>query len=208
MNRVLVISPHPDDESIGCGGALLQHTHGGDAVRIVFLTSGENGRKGSDPAETAQVREQEAKAAAEILGASEIEFWREPDGSITVTPGLVERLRDVLQSWQPDVLYVTHADEMHPDHRAAASLVRQAMDLHERPCQVWMYEVWTPLQVMDHIIDITPFIDSKLAAIRTHRTQCDAVRFDDAMLGLARYRGEMHSWPGGPYAEVFREGHK
>ena len=66
-----------------------------------------------------------------------------------------------------------------------------------------MYEVWTPMQRMDHIVDITPYVDIKRRAIRAHKCQCAVMKFDEAILGLNRYRGEMHSWPGGDYAEVF-----
>ena len=68
-----------------------------------------------------------------------------------------------------------------------------------------MYEVWTPLQIIDHIVDITPFIDIKLAAIKIYKSQCAVMNFEDAFFGLNRYRGEMHSWPGGEYAEVFEK---
>src|SRR5205807_1547507 len=93
MSRVLVISPHPDDEAIGCGGTLRQHVLQGDTVRVVFLTSGENGGHGMPPEETGRIREEEARAAAEILGISEVEFWREPDGAVRVTSRLTDRLR-------------------------------------------------------------------------------------------------------------------
>ena len=67
-----------------------------------------------------------------------------------------------------------------------------------------MYEVWTPLQQIDHVEDISAQIDTKLDAIRAHKSQCDIMDFVEAIRGLNRYRGEMHSWPGGPYAEVFQ----
>ena len=66
-----------------------------------------------------------------------------------------------------------------------------------------MFEVWTPMQRMDEVVDISPFIHVKLAAIRAHQSQCEVMRFDEAFLGLGRYRGAMHSWPGGDYAEIF-----
>jgi LmbE family N-acetylglucosaminyl deacetylase len=72
--------------------------------------------------------------------------------------------------------------------------------------QLWRYEIWAPLAHIDHVVDISEVIEDKLRAIRAYRSQCDVMRFDEAFHGLARYRGEMHSWPGGAYAEVFSAG--
>jgi LmbE family N-acetylglucosaminyl deacetylase len=66
-----------------------------------------------------------------------------------------------------------------------------------------MYEVWTPTARLDHIEDVTAHMPVKLRAIRAYRSQCAVVDFVEAMRGLARYRGEMHCWPEGEYAEVF-----
>lgn len=206
MARVLVISPHPDDEAIGCAGTLCAHIKSGDDVQIVFLTSGEQGGHGRSPEDTAKMREQEAAAAAEILSVSDFEFWRQPDGCLAVTADLVERLQETIHRWRPHWIYVTHHREMHADHRAAAELVQLASrSVRQEPgeCIVRMYEVWTPLQEMDDVIDISDYMDQKLAAVRAHQTQCEAMQFDDAVAGLNRYRGEMHSWPGGPFAEAF-----
>jgi LmbE family N-acetylglucosaminyl deacetylase len=52
-------------------------------------------------------------------------------------------------------------------------------------------------------VDISHFLQKKLAAVRAYRSQCAVVGFVEAVRGLNRYRGEMHSWPGGDYAEVF-----
>src|SRR5947208_16612112 len=151
--RVLVISPHPDDESVGCGGAIRDHVTRGAAVRVVFLSSGERGGHGRSPEETIPIREAEARAAADILGVEQIEVWRQPDGAFRATSGLVARLSDTLRAWRPQVVYVTHEREMHPDHRAACRLARRALrGAFPRGKQppLRQYEVWTPLQRIDH----------------------------------------------------------
>lgn len=199
MNRVLVISPHPDDESIGCGGTIRKHVVEGDFVDIVFLTSGEAGGHGAPPGVTAKTRESEAKRAAEILGVASLDFWRLPDGAVEVTDALIARLRTSLDVTSR--IYVPHADEEHPDHRAAWGLAISAVG--DRTDLLRGYEVWTPIQKLFELVDISPYLDVKLEAIRAHASQCAVMRFDLAMQGLARYRGEMHSWPGGDYAEAF-----
>jgi N-acetylglucosamine malate deacetylase 1 len=207
MSRILVLSPHPDDEAIGCGGTLRKHIVEGDAVQVIFLTSGERGGHGMPPEETKRVREQEAKDAAAILGYERLEFWQIPNGKLRVTKSTVERLQAKLSDWKPDFIYVTHDKEMHPEHRAAAGIVRKALSKGGREVMptVYMYEVWTPMQTMDHIVDISDYVDIKREAIQAHKCQCAVMSFDEAILGLNRYRGEMHSWPGGDYAEIFIE---
>jgi LmbE family N-acetylglucosaminyl deacetylase len=208
MSRLLVLSPHPDDEAIGCGGTLRRHVLAGDDVRVVFLTSGEQGGHGRPADVTARLREQEARDAAAVLGLTRLEFWREPDGSLRARGPLVARLRQALRSWRPRLVYVPHGREDHPDHRAAARLVAQALaglPAGRRPT-VLTFEVWTPLAGMDQVVDISPYIDVKLAAIRAHRSQCAVMEFDEASRGLGRYRAVMHSgWPPADYAEVFAE---
>lgn len=205
MKRILVLSPHPDDEAIGCGGIICRHIQEGDFVEVVFLTSGEKGGHGLSPEKTKIIREKEAADAAMVLGYQSFEFWRHPDGGLKVNTENIEQLQLKIKQCQPDVIYVTHDAEMHPEHRAAAMLVKQALSsvsLNVKPV-VLMYEVWTPLQDMDHIEDITVFIDIKRRAIQAHKSQCSVLKFDEATICLNRYRGEMHSWPGGDYAEVF-----
>ena len=208
MGNILVVSPHPDDESIGCGGTLRKHVLDGDQVQAIFLTSGERGGHGRSLEETKNLREQEATEAAAILGLEKIEFWQVRNGALRTTPKLVDRLRQRITQWAANVIYVTHDREMHEEHRIAARLVRRAVSglaPHVSKPEVLMFEVWTPLQRMDQIVDITPYIDTKIAAIRAHKSQCDVLSFDDAFLGLARYRGEMFCWPEGEYAEIFAQ---
>lgn len=208
MKNVLVISPHPDDEAIGCGGTICSHIAEGDSVEVIFLTSGEKGGHGRTEEETIMVREQEIKDAAAILKLNHTECWREPDGNFKATANNISRLIEKIITANVEIIYVTHEQEEHPDHVAAAVLVKQAID--QLPANilaptVWMYEVWTPIQRMDHIVDISAYVETKRKAVLAYKSQCDVLAFDEAILGLNRYRGEMHSWPGGNYAEVFKK---
>ncbi len=201
MKRILVVGAHPDDEAIGCGGTLRRHALEGDEIRAVFLTSGEAGGHGIErPGET---REREALGAAEILGVQDVQFWHEPDGRLRARRELVQRLARLIAASRPSLIYAPHERDDHPDHRCAARLAARAAAASGRRVEIRYYEIWSPLGQIDHVTDISDVIDHKLRAIRAYRTQCAVMRFDDAFAGLARYRGEMHSWPGGDYAEVF-----
>lgn len=207
IKKILVLSPHPDDEAIGCGGVISKHVAAGDRVHTIFLTSGERGGHGMPPDQTRVTREAEARAAAEILGYGTPEFWRVPNGKLRAAGRLVGQLAQTIREFSPDMVYVPHDKEQHPEHRAAARLVRKCMQEGAFPKTpiVLMYEVWTPLQKMDHIVDITPYITIKKKAIQAHQCQCAVMAFDEAIIGLNRYRGEMFSWPEGDYAEVFEK---
>jgi len=201
MTSVLVVCAHPDDEAVGCGGALRRHVLAGDRVSAVFLTSGEAGGHGLERA--GETREREARVAADVLGIGELAFWREPDAGLRARAALIERLARVIADARASLVYAPPARDDHPDHRSAARIARQAASAARRRVQLWHYEIWTPVSHIDHVVDISEVLEDKLRAIRAYRSQCAVMRFDDAFEGLARYRGEMHSWPGGPHAEVF-----
>jgi LmbE family N-acetylglucosaminyl deacetylase len=201
---VLVVSPHPDDEAIGCGGTIRKHVLAGDAVRVLFLSSGEKGGHGRGPDETVGLREAEARAAAVSLGYGDPEFWRAEDGAIEASERLIGRLAATLDTVRPDLVYTTHPAEMHPDHRAAADLVAKGVARAALRPIVLMFEVWTPLQKIALINDIGPVLAAKVEAIRCYRSQIEQIAFDEAAIALNRYRGELLCWPDGEYAEVFQ----
>jgi len=201
---VLVIAPHPDDESIGCGGTIYLHTQSGDRVHVVVLTSGERGLR---PPDRTPIREMEVRDAAEVLGVEQISFLRLPDlrlvDSIQVGAQL---LHNVFNSGIPDLIYLPHPEEAHIDHGAVLPMVRAALSKLEKGAKrplLLGYEVWTPLAVFDVIKDISGVIQQKLRAVRCHHTQIRHFRHDHAVRGLARYRGVMTAR--GRYVEVFRE---
>ena len=115
-------------------------------------------------AETAAVREAEAMAAAVILGIAHVEFYRQPDGDLRANRALVSRLAKRISDWRPHIIYMPHPAEQHPDHRIAIRLLQRSLasvDFEEMP-RVLAYEVWTPLQQLDEIVDITPYMRSEI----------------------------------------------
>jgi N-acetylglucosamine malate deacetylase 1 len=201
--NVLVIAPHPDDEAIGCGGTVAVHTSRGDRVVVVFLTSGELGLKHLPRERAWAIREKEARAAAKVLGVANVSFLRRADWFLeddvdAALPGLGSILTDE----SPGRIYLPHPDEWHPDHKLALALTRRALEGVSCEPSLLMYEVWTPLSVYDHLVDVSAVMAQKLRAIRCYRSQLKAFRYDRAIRGLNEYRGHLaaHS----RYAEVFK----
>ena len=134
---VLVIAPHPDDESIGCGGALRLHRLRGDRVVAVFLTSGELGLKHLPREAAWEIREREARCAAKILGCVEVAFLRRPDWFVgSDVKGAAKALRPILKREAPQMIYLPHPADAHPDHQAALPVVRAALSSGTM-CKVW-----------------------------------------------------------------------
>jgi LmbE family N-acetylglucosaminyl deacetylase len=201
--NVLVVAPHPDDEVIGCGGTVCLHAARGDRVAAVFLTSGELSLKHLPREEAWRVREAEAQAAADVLGLAQVTFLRCPDWGVgdrleEVTDGL----RAALDQREPARVYVPHAGDAHPDHKAALPALRAALAGRPGPPPaVLAYEIWTPLAEYDHVEDISPVMRRKLQALRCHRSQLGHFRYDRAVRGLNLYRGALAARC--RYAEVF-----
>lgn len=204
--KILIFSPHPDDEAIGCGGVILKHTkHFGNTVQTYFMTLGGKGCPGRDEEETEYIRQGEAQRAASRLGTLEPRFLPFKDGEVAnYTERDVTKMAHQIDIESPDAIFIPWINDVHPDHKATSKLVIEAMAKLAAEPQVFMYEVWTPLPEYDLVEDISEWIGTKLLAIREHYSQVDRIRFDEAALSLARWRGELHNRPHGPYAEVFK----
>jgi len=214
MMNVLVIAPHPDDDIIGCGGSMAMHVQRGNAVSIVYMSSGEAGSLKYSKDTLRHIREDEARNAASALGIRDLTFLRIPDGYISFTPENLVSLVNIIRKKMPDIIYVPHTEDLVSDHQTTCRLVCEAcnraagpwfQECEGNPCAaatILAYEVWTPLQQISYIEDISNFIDLKLEALRYHRTQLEHIRYDEAVQGLNRYRGILTGK--GQYCEAFR----
>jgi LmbE family N-acetylglucosaminyl deacetylase len=199
------LAPHPDDESIGCGGAIALHRRQGDRVKIVFATDGGAGDPlgnyaGSDyPA----LRRAEARRAGEILGVSDLVFWNYEDGKLAAARDLADRLGELFVAEKPDIVYRPSVREIHLDHWALGVAVERALQAYFGPVAAYAYEIWGTVQPT-HVIDITAIWDVKRKAIEEYESQ---LRYNDYLhmiAGLNAYR-TIHL-PSARYVEAFEAG--
>ena len=200
--NVLVIAPHPDDEAIGCGGTLLLHAGRGDAVTVIFLTSGELGLKNLPVEEARRIRENEAARAAKILKIASLKFLRLPDWYVSENlDDASAKIVPIVEAGRPNIIYTPHVAEAHRDHSAALPLMRDVLQKTGVTPELRCYEIWTPLAEFQKVEDITATIHGKLQAIRCYRSQLNDFRYDRSARGLGQYRGALAAKC--RYAEVF-----
>jgi bacillithiol biosynthesis deacetylase BshB1 len=178
---ILMIAAHPDDAEVGCAGTLMKHAANGRRIGVVDLTRGELGTRGS-----AELREQEAQAAARVVGLDVRENLGMRDGFFTNDEAHQLQVIQVIRRFQPDIILTNPSVDRHPDHGRAADLVHTAAFLAGLPkieteWQGAIQPAWRPRLVLQAIhntyvqpnvvIDITPYWDRKLSAVTAFRSQ-------------------------------------
>lgn len=183
--RALVIAPHPDDESIGCGGVAAMLARRGCSVRVMLATDGEATLGGRHPGATAARRRAEASVACRRLGATLDACLCLPDGRLEhCITSLAESLDAVISRVAPELILTPWLLDDHPDHRAILAALAQ---VPPRDIAIWGYEVHTPIPVPDRIIDITKVLPRKRSALSAHTTAAIALDLD-AIAALGRWR--------------------
>ena len=213
MAAILAFGAHPDDIEFGCGGTVRKLIEKGWSAVHVCVTSGEAGSSTIDRATLAATREQEALRAAEVLGAERVHFLRAADGLTQYSRDHKIAVINLIREVRPDILFVHASSDQFPDHKLIHELVmsavagaagpwyQESIGEPHLPGTILGYEVWHPLNIYQLSVDITTTVERKLAALRCHRSQIEATNYDEASLGLARYRGVMSF--SSTHAEVF-----
>jgi len=178
---ILVLSVHPDDAELGCSGTILKHIALGYKVGIVDLTRGELGTRGS-----AEIREQEAAAAAEILGIAVRDNLAIPDGFFENTREYQLKVIAAIRKYQPEIVITNAYYDRHPDHGRANELVEASAFLAGlRKIETFengeLQQEWRPNMVLhfiqdnyikpDILIDITEYWDKKVESIYAYGSQ-------------------------------------
>ncbi len=183
--RVLVFAPHPDDDILGCGGT-LQLLSKTASVCVVLVTDGSGA--GELPSGTDKIRQLEFESALNLLGISQFKYLNQPDGFFNPTASLRKSLIDILQSVDPDWVFLPAGFDYHRDHILISRFVTETVMALSPRTSLIEYETSAPLQAT-HLVDITGVFDLKIAALKRHET---ALRYGDylrAITGLNSYRG-------------------
>jgi LmbE family N-acetylglucosaminyl deacetylase len=152
-----VFAPHPDDETLGCGGTIIRKRRAGAAVRIVFVTDGSMSHPRLMPPEKMRdLRAAEALAAAQALGVDgrDVVFLDLPDGRLSEHEGEgAQKAAEVLRRDPPAEVFVPYHRDGPPDHLATTGLVLSALRacgqdaaVYEYPVWFWYHWPWTPLE--------------------------------------------------------------
>jgi N-acetylglucosamine malate deacetylase 1 len=171
---ILAFGAHPDDVELSCSGTLLKHISIGYSVAIADLTRGELGTRGN-----ATLRKKEAELAAKIMGVKHRENISLPDGFFEIS---LLKVITVIRKYKPKIVLTNALKDRHPDHGRGAKLVSEACFLSglvkiktgkqepHRPLAVYHYIQDRYIQP-DFVVDITPFIDKKMEAIKAYSSQ-------------------------------------
>jgi LmbE family N-acetylglucosaminyl deacetylase len=183
----LCIAPHPDDESLGCGGSIVRHIKGGSRVKVIFLTNGDRGdfeKKFGD--NYVKMRKQSAEKAMEILGVKDYEFWSYKDRELYLAEKEIKkRLLHTIEIFSPSLIYAPSPLEVHPDHKVAFKIV---WDLKEKlSINIAFYEVLMALYP-NILVDITEEIEQKKRAIESYFTEVYYNDYITKVEGLNKFR--------------------
>ncbi len=172
---MLVVAPHPDDETLGCGGTIALHALAGDAIYVVVVTDGGGSRAlGLGRDEMARRRSSEMAAALSWLKPSEVVQLGFAESRWTPDE-MQAALREVIERLAPTLVYTTSCVDYHPEHVAVASEVARALAATGLGCcrAVRVYEVQVPLTpiLANVIVDTTAVSGLKRRALEEYRTQ-------------------------------------
>jgi LmbE family N-acetylglucosaminyl deacetylase len=195
--RVLVVAPHQDDESLGCGGLIARLRSSGQEIRVLFVSDGSGSHRNSasyPPARLKSLREQEAVTALGILGVEReaIAFLGLRDRFVPFPDdadfaGAVDRFCEYWQSETADTVLLPWRHDPAADHQAswhvaqaALSRVAPAVRILEYPIWAWVDLPKRPVSAMPvWRLDIRDVRRRKRRAIRAHRSQTTKLIRDD-----------------------------
>lgn len=202
MSNVLVIAPHPDDETLGCGGTILKHRNAKDNVFWCIATFG-NKEMGHDQSHFSNWQSIVNHVKKEF-GIHKLFNLGLPTGDLDQVPlrNIIESFYDVIQEVKPEIIYVNFSNDVHSDHKIVFQALTSASKnfhfpfikkilMYETPSETdYSYEnkVFSP----NYFVDITEHMDKKLEIFSLYKSEImkdNFPRSTKSIKALAQFRG-------------------
>jgi LmbE family N-acetylglucosaminyl deacetylase len=197
---VLIVAPHPDDETLGCGGAIALLCQLNIAVKVLVVSDGTKSHPNSlayPPPALKKLREQESLAALAILGVAPeaVTFLGMPDGEVQIareSPKAIASISQYLTNLAPSTIFLPWRKDPHPDHRASWQLFMTASQDLTNPPRMIEYPIWDwdtkqrgdfkddlTKRINAWRLDISNVLELKKKAIAKYRSQISDLIKDD-----------------------------
>jgi len=207
---ILILCAHNDDQILGCGGTFAKYAKEGKKVKTIIFSYGENSHPHFKPGIIKKTRKKEAEESDKILGGSGIKFLSLADAQFKrelKEKNIKEVIAKIIKKEKPSKIFTHNNGEMHPDHNAVHSLVKELINERIINCDVYLFEIWTVLKVKKNlptmIVDISQTYKTKVNAMKAHRSQYNL----PGVIGLRwkmYFNAILNGWNNKyKYAEVF-----
>tara|TARA_R110002096_G_scaffold94635_6_gene212938 strand:- start:34986 stop:35693 length:708 start_codon:yes stop_codon:yes gene_type:complete len=220
--KILVVSAHPDDETLGCGGTIARYLHEGADVRVIFMAEGITARFDDTELQTEKVkkishiRNSNAIKALSCLTLDEKNIYLNDNYCcrLDTVPqiNLVKLIEHHIKDFKPDIVFTHSKNDTNIDHRITfqVSLAATRPIFDKTIKAIYSYEVLSSTEwnypnpfLANHFIDISDYIDKKILAMQAYEDEMREIphpRSEEAIKALASYRG---CQSGLRYAEAF-----
>lgn len=210
-NRVLIVAAHPDDEILGCGGAIIRHVGNGDDVYIVILGEGETSRNGDFDTGKKKANQLQinSRKVSRFLGVKQVFFFNLPDNRLDSLEFLdiVKKVEDIKRKVRPTIVYTHHFGDLNIDHRIVfnATLTAFRPQPNEQMVSIFAFETpssteWNMQSAYsvfcpNHFVSLSENeMHKKIQALKIYKSEIRAYphpRSPQSLIHLARWRGSM-----------------
>jgi LmbE family N-acetylglucosaminyl deacetylase len=177
MAKILCFVAHPDDETIGIGGTIMDAVSKGDVVKTVVFSFGEKSVPWMQDEVIKKMRIKEVHKVAEELGVSETVFLGLRDGKFQEDADkyqIKKKIKRVVGDFQPDKIFIHSRLDSHSDHRAANSIVYDALSkLKYKKYELYSFEVWNAINEVrpELYVDISSYFSKKMQLMEKFKSQ-------------------------------------
>ena len=190
--KILIFSPHQDDEVFGCGGLLLKLTKKKDVdISVIYITNGERGTADTSPCKSLiEIRNNEAATVMMELGINKYEFLNYSDGFL-VDEGneLKTSIKRIFHELNPDLVLFTHIEDEHMDHQTTGKIILDLVESYKNTVFVG-YEVWSAISKPNMYIELSDYeYNKKLDLMNIYKSQLRVFDYKSVVISRLLKRG-------------------